>query len=110
MFIRWIVTLAVGVIMFFINGWLTGNNEYGITSKKNDERSQLIKHKAIVSSWLLLMMFFIIDFIFNFFNLDNNRLAMVEFNYPELFYLLIAIVSYYIYYWIYSRKMSSHEK
>ncbi|MGB7459342.1 MAG: hypothetical protein WA887_00510 [Carnobacterium jeotgali] len=110
MFIRWIVTLAVGVIMFFINGWLTGNNEYGITSKKNDERSQLIKHKAIVSSWLLLMMFFIIDFIFNFFNLDNNRLAMVEFNYPELFYLLIAIVSYFIYYWIYSRKMSSHEK
>ncbi|EDP68916.1 hypothetical protein CAT7_06733 [Carnobacterium sp. AT7] len=96
--------------MFFINGWLTGNNEYGITSKKNDERSQLIKHKAIVSSWLLLMMFFIIDFIFNFFNLDNNRLAMVEFNYPELFYLLIAIVSYFIYYWIYSRKMSSHEK
>ena len=110
MFIRWIVTLAVGVIMFFINGWLTGNNEYGITSKKNDERSQLIKHKAIVSSWLLLMMFFIIDFIFNFSNLDNNRLAMVEFNYPELFYLLIAIVIYFIYYWIYSRKMSSHEK
>ncbi|WP_407391091.1 hypothetical protein [Carnobacterium jeotgali] len=110
MFIRWIVTVAVGVIMFFINGWLTGNNKYGITSKKDDERSQLIKHKTIVSSWLLLMIFFIINFIFNFFNLDNDRLAMVEFNYPELFYLLIAIVSYFIYYWIYSRKMSSYEK
>lgn len=110
LFIKWIVTVAVGVIMFFINGWLTGNNKYGITSKKDDERSQLIKHKTIVSSWLLLMIFFIINFIFNFFNLDNDRLAMVEFNYPELFYLLIAIVSYFIYYWIYSRKMSSYEK
>ncbi|SMH28884.1 hypothetical protein SAMN04488700_0996 [Carnobacterium iners] len=110
MLIRWIVTFAVGLIMFFVIGWLTGNNEYGVTSKKDDERSQLIKHKAIVSSWLLLIMFFIINFVFNFFNLNDERLAMVEFNYPELFYLLIAIVSYFIYYWIYSRKMSSYEK
>ena len=69
-----------------------------------------INHNEIVSSWLLLIIFFIINFVFNFFNLNNERLAMVGSNYPELFYLLIAIVSYYIYYWIYSRKMRSYEK
>lgn len=110
MLIRWIVAFAVGLIMFFVIGRLTGDSDHGVTSKKDDERSQLIKHKAIVSSWLLLIIFFIINFVFNFFNLNNENLAMVGFNYPELFYLLIAIVSYYIYYWIYSRKMSIYEK
>ena len=110
MLIRWIVAFAVGLILFFVIGRLTGDNDYGVTSKKDDERSQFIKHKAIVSSWLLLIIFFIINFVFNFFNLNNERLAMVGSNYPELFYLLIAIASYYIYYWIYSRKMINYEK
>ncbi len=100
----------IGLIIFFIIGWVTGTNEYGGVETKDDERSQLIKQKAIVSSWLLLLMFLIISFVFDFFNLNDERLALVPFVYPELLYLLIAVISYFVYYWIYSRRMSSHEK
>lgn len=101
------VALIVGVLIYFIFGWVTGTEEYGGVNTKDDERSQLIKHKAIVSSWLLLLLFFIVNFTFDFFNLNNGRLAQVEFAYPSLFYLLVAVVSYFVYYWIYSLRMSS---
>jgi hypothetical protein len=109
-FIRAVVPLLVGLIIFFIIGWATGTDEYGGVKTKDDERSQLIKQKAIVSSWLLLLMFFIINFVFDFFNLNDERLSLVPFVYPELLYLLIAVISYFVYYWIYSRRMSSNEK
>ena len=55
-------------------------------------------------------MFFVINFVFDLFNLNDERLALVPFVYPELLYLLIAVISYFVYYWIYSRRMSSNEK
>lgn len=110
MLIKAVVPLLIGLIIFFIIGWVTGTNEYGGVETKDDERSQLIKQKAIVSSWLLLLMFLIISFVFDFFNLHDERLELVPFVYPELLYLLIAVISYFVYYWIYSRRMSSHEK
>ncbi len=110
MLIKAVVPFLIGLIIFFIIGWVTGTNEYGGVETKDDERSQLIKQKAIVSSWLLLLMFLIISFVFDFFNLNDERLALVPFVYPELLYLLIAVISYFVYYWIYSRRMSSHEK
>jgi hypothetical protein len=45
-----VVPLLVGLVMFFIIGWTTGNKEYGGVETQDDERSQLIKQKAIVSS------------------------------------------------------------
>lgn len=108
MLIRWIASLVVALIIFFIIGWITGTDEYGGVKTKDDERSQFIKQKAIVSSWLLLLMFFIINFVFNFFNLNDERIEQLK--YPGLFYLLIAIISYFVYYWIYSRRMSGNEK
>lgn len=110
MLIKIVVPFLVGIIIFFVIGWMTGTDEYGGVKTKDDERSQFIKQKAIVSSWLLLLMFLVINFVFDFFNLNDERLAMVEFKYPELFYLLLAIVSYFVYYWIYNRRMSSNEK
>ncbi|WP_229194004.1 hypothetical protein [Bacillus cereus] len=108
--VKWIIPFLVGLIIFFIIGWVTGTDEYGGVKTKDDERSQLIKQKAIVSSWLLLLGFFVINFIFDFFHLNDERLALVQFKYPELLYLLIAILSYFVYYWMYSRRMSVHEK
>lgn len=108
--IRAVVPLLVGLIIFIIIGWVTGTDEYGGVKTKDDERSQLIKQKAIVSSWLLLLMFFVINFVFDLFNLNDERLALILFVYPELLYLLIAVISYFVYYWIYSRRMSSNEK
>src|SRR5690625_3281177 len=110
MMIRTVVPFLIGLVLFFIIALITGTDEYGGVETKDDERSQLIKQKAIVSSWLLLLMFFIINFVFDFFNFNDDRLAMVQFEYPGLFYLLVAIISYFVYYWIYSRRMSSNEK
>lgn len=108
--VKWAITFLVGLVVFFIIGWITGTDEYGGVKTKDDERSQLIKQKAIVNSWLLLIVFFIINFVFDFFNLNDERLAMVEFEYPGLFYFFIAIISYFVYYWIYSRLMSRNGK
>lgn len=105
-----IIPLFVGLIIFFVIGWVTGTDEYGGVEAKDDERLQLIKQKAIVRSWLLLLIFFIINFIFDFFKLNDGRLALIQFKYPELFYLLFAVISYFAYYWIYSRRMSGNEK
>lgn len=93
--------------MFFIIGWATGNEEYGGVGSKADERSQLIKQKAIVSSWVLLLGFLFVNFIFDFFNLNRVEL---ELKYPELFYLLLVVGSYFIYCWFYNRRLSSNEK
>ncbi|MCM3737805.1 hypothetical protein M3215_18940 [Bacillus cytotoxicus] len=110
MLVKWVIPFLVGLIIFFIIGWVTGTDEYSGVKTKDDERSQLIKQKAIVSSWLLLLGFFVINFIFDFLHLNDERLALVQFKYPELLYLLIAMLSYFVYYWMYSRRMSVHEK
>lgn len=110
MLVKWFIPFLVGLAIFFIIGWLTGSEEYGGAVTKDDERVQLIKQKAIVSSWLLLIGFFIINIVFEFLNLNDERLALVPFKYPELLYLLVALVSYFVYYWMYNRRMSVNEK
>ena len=107
MLVRWIVPFFVGLIIFLIIGWFTGKKEYGA---KDDERSQLIKQKAIVGSWTFLIMVFVINIIFDFFDLRTGPVNNVPFNHPELLYLLLLVGSYFIYYWIYSRRLSSNEK
>lgn len=108
--VKWVIPFIFGLSMFFISGWVSGTDEYGGVKTKGDERSKLIKQKAIVSSWLLLLGFLFINFISNLLNLYDERLALVPFKYPELLYLLIAVLSYFVYYWMYSRRMSVHEK
>ena len=107
MLISAVVPLLVGLVMFFIIGWTTGNKEYGGVETQDDERSQLIKQKAIVSSWVLLLAFLFINFVFDFFNLYKVDSKLI---YPELFYLLLLVGSYFVYYWIYSRQLSSNGK
>jgi len=107
LFIKVIVPFLAGLILFFIVGWTTGNKEYGGVETKDDERSQLIKQKAIVSSWILLLMFLFINFIFSFLKLNR---VIPNWEYPELFYLLLLVGSYFVYFWIYNRRLSSNEK
>lgn len=107
MLTKFLVPFLAGLIMFFIIGWTTGNKDYGGVETKDDERSQLIKQKAIVSSWILVLLFLFINFIFDFFNLNRS---VSNFKYPELFYLILLVGSYFVYYWIYKRKMSSNGK
>lgn len=109
--LHWIIALLCGIVLFLVIGWFTGDSdEFGGVDTKDDERSKMIKQKAIVSSWVLLLIILITGFVFDFFNLNDPRLANIELAYPELLYLLVAVSSYFIYYWIYSRRLSSHEK
>ncbi len=93
-----------------IIGWFTGNEEYGGVNKNDDERSQLIKQKAIVGSWTFLLIVFVVNIIFNFLDLRKGPIKNAPFNHPELFYLLLLVCSYFVYYWIYSRRMSENGK
>jgi|SRR5699024_4793556 len=102
-----IIPFLVGLTLVFIVGWATGDDAYSGVKTNDDERSQFIKQKAIVSSWVLLLMFLFINFVFNLFNINR---VIPNFSYPELFYLLLLFGSYFVYYWIYNRRLSSHEK
>ncbi|MFC0090218.1 hypothetical protein ACFFJI_04915 [Allobacillus sp. GCM10007491] len=105
LFIEWVVIFLVGLILFWVIGWLTGDKTYGA---KDDERSELIKHKAIVGSWTFIFAVFIINIIFDFFNLRTGPLK--SFGQPELFYLIVLIGSYIVFYIINRRRLSSNEK
>ena len=110
MIIRYIILVLVGICLFFIIGWLTGSKEYGGAKTRDDERSQYIKQKAIVNSWIFTIIFLIINFAFDVLNLRKEPLFDETVVYPELFYVLIAITVYFVYYWKYRKRMSSHEK
>lgn len=105
--LKWIVPFLLGVLLFWVIGFLTGEKDYG---SRDDERSQYMKQKAILRSWLLLLVFLLINFVFDFFDLKDDRLALIDFKYPELFYLFIALASYFIYYLIYRKRLSASEK
>ncbi|MGP4070341.1 hypothetical protein ACTWP7_17195 [Halobacillus sp. B29] len=79
-------------------------------NKSDDERSQYIKQKAIVGSWSFLLIVFFINIVFSVFDLRSGFLKNDPFNHPELFYLLILIGSYFVYYLIYSRRVSGNAK
>ncbi|HLR72243.1 MAG TPA: hypothetical protein VK085_12550 [Pseudogracilibacillus sp.] len=107
MLIQIIVPFLAGSIIFFIVGWITGDEAYGGVKTKDDERSQFIKQKAIVSSWVLLLMFLLINFVFGLFKIKRVTPNMA---YPELFYLLLFLGGYFVYYWIDNKRWSGNEK
>ena len=103
---EWGVSVLVGFSLFLIIGWFTGDKEYGRGSKTNDERSRFIKQKAIAGSWIFLLTVFVINVILNFFDLRTGPLKNAPFNHPELFYLLLLVGSYFVCYWMYSKRIS----
>ncbi|TGA97857.1 hypothetical protein E4665_10690 [Sporolactobacillus shoreae] len=103
-FIEWLTTvLPVGVILFFANDWLTGDGLI-FSGRDADERKRAIKYKSIVGSWTAVLALLIVDFLQDFFRL-RSPLHYPPIKYPELFYLILAVVCYFIFYIINSRKM-----
>lgn len=102
--LSWLVVLGVSLVLFLILGKVTGSEEHGYKTN-DDERKRHIKHQAIVSSWIILVAFFVINFFIDFFNLSDMRLNSVPLIYPELLYLLIAISSYFIFYVMYRKRL-----
>jgi len=110
--VKLIVPFLLGLIAFFIPAWFAGNKEYGGVETKDDERSQLIKQKAIAGSWIFMLILFIFSTVLDFFDLSKGPLKNIPFAYehPSLIYLILLIASYFVYYLIYSRRLSSNEK
>ncbi|MCI1856764.1 MAG: hypothetical protein LKI94_11220 [Sporolactobacillus sp.] len=105
---QWGVYAICAVFSLVINDWLTGE---GLFFKGQDERKRLIKSKAMVSSWLFLLLMFVANFVQNHF-VDRFLTTHNEFfpvDYP-LFYLVVSLGAYFGYFIFYSLKMSAGKK
>ncbi|MFD3446691.1 hypothetical protein ACFDTO_19015 [Microbacteriaceae bacterium 4G12] len=102
-----ILNLIVIPFIFFVAvGWFTGSKEY-IFAPNDDERKRSIKQKAIIQSWITVLLFLFSNLVMDLFQLRDARLNEIPLKYPELSYLIVAVVSYFIFYIINSRRMSA---
>ncbi|WP_100332624.1 hypothetical protein [Bacillus xiapuensis] len=98
--------IVIPIMWILIVGWLTGSSEF-LFGPKDDERMKTIKQKAVIQSWATLFLFLLTNFLFDLFDLKDARLDQVEFVYPELIYIIILVLSYFVFYWINTKKMSA---
>lgn len=105
--VEWIIPIFVGLILVYSVSWFTGDKNYSGVETGDDERSQLIKMKSIVGSWVFLLMILLIRFVIDLFNLTQSTITI---KFPELLYLILLVGSNFIYYWVYSRRLSSNDK
>ena len=103
----WLIVVGVSFVFFLVLGKVTGSEEHGYKTNDDDERKKHIKQQAIIKSWILLLVFFVINFINDFFNLSDLRLNNSPLVYPELLYFLIAVISYCTFYVIYRKRLGS---
>ena len=101
--------ISIVIILVFIGiiGYFTGNKESFGVGPNNDERKKFIKQKSIVQSWATILLFLLTNFLWDFFNLYDERLFDTTIVYPELLYLSILIISYFIFLIINNKKMSA---
>jgi hypothetical protein len=100
--LEWGVYLILGLIMFFVIDWVTGDGLV-FSGRNQDERKQMIKRKSIVSSWLALLILFVANFVRDYFHL--GAVSELPLKHPEGFYLIVALVSFFIFYAFNSWKM-----
>ena len=101
-----ITLVIVPLVFIIIIGYFTGSKEF-ILGPNDDERKKSIKQKSIVQSWVTIFLFLLTNFLFDLFNLQDERLSDITFVFPELFYLIILVVSYIIFLVINNKKMSA---
>lgn len=102
--LTWLILIVISLMLFLILGKVTGSDEHGYKTD-DDERKKHIKQQAIVSSWIILLVFFVVNFAIDFFDFSDIRLNDVPMVYPELLYLLIAIISYCIFYVMHRKRL-----
>jgi hypothetical protein len=103
---KFLISIITVLLFIIIIGFFTGSKEF-IVGPNDDERKKLIKQKSIVQSWATILLFLLTNFLFDLFNLYDERLSDTAFVFPELFYLIILIVSYFIFLVINNKKMSA---
>lgn len=102
--LTWLILIVISLMLFLILGKVTGSDEHGYKTD-DDEQKKHIKQQAIVSSWIILLVFFVVNFAIDFFDFSDIRLNDVPMVYPELLYLLIAIISYCIFYVMHRKRL-----
>ncbi|MCP3028521.1 hypothetical protein [Halobacillus sp. A5] len=90
--------IIIPIIWLVVVGWFTGKKDY-IFKRNDDKNKQRIKQKAVVQSWAVLLLFLLTNFLFDVFNLGDPRLNG-EALYPELFYLVVVVLSYFFFYFL----------
>lgn len=101
-----IIFVLIPILWMIIIGYLTGSKDY-FFGPNDDERQRSIKQKSIVQSWSTVFLFLLTNFLFDAFNLHDERLTDTPFVFPELFYLIVLVVSYFIFLTVNNRKMSA---
>ncbi|SFL99379.1 hypothetical protein SAMN04487943_10682 [Gracilibacillus orientalis] len=101
-----ITLIIVPLVFIAFIGYFTGSKEF-ILGPNDDERKKSIKQKSIVQSWATIFLFLLTNFLFDLFNLQDERLSDIPFVFPELFYLIILVVSYFIFLVINNKKISA---
>ncbi|MFT8871986.1 MAG: hypothetical protein ABF868_06805 [Sporolactobacillus sp.] len=104
---QWLVTSCVpGIIFLFAADWLTGAGVI-FSGRTMDERKRAIKQRAIVQSWLCLLIGFVANAATDQFFPVSKAEGSV--NYP-LLYLIAAILLYFIFLIYNNRRMSVKSK
>lgn len=98
-----ITFIIVPLVFIVIVSYFTGSKDL----PNDDERKKIIKQKSIVQSWMTILLFLLTNFFYDLFNLYDERISDSSFVFPELFYLIILVVSYFIFLLINNRKMSA---
>ncbi|WP_175990136.1 hypothetical protein [Bacillus sp. Marseille-Q1617] len=100
-----LVQLIVILLWIVSIGWITGKKSYPI-GPNDDERKRSIKSKSIIQSWTTLLLFLVTNYLFGVFNVNEPEVSMSDTN-LELFYIILALITYFIFYLINSKKMSA---
>jgi hypothetical protein len=100
-----LVQLIVILLWIVSIGWITGKKSYPI-GPNDDERKQSIKSKSIIQSWTTLLLFLVTNYLFGVFNVNEPSGSISSTN-LELFYIILALVTYFIFYFVNSKKMSA---
>lgn len=101
-----ITFIIVPLVFIVIVSYFTWSKDF-IIGPNDDERKKVIKQKSIVQSWMTILLFLLTNFFYDLFNLYDERISDSSFVFPELFYLIILVVSYFIFLLINNRKMSA---
>ncbi|MBM7587525.1 hypothetical protein JOC86_004098 [Bacillus pakistanensis] len=101
-----VLSFVLPIFLVIIVSWFTGNKNF-FGGPNDDERKRTIKQKSVAQSWTTLLIFLVVNFLHDFFKLGDERLAAISLPYPELLYLMILVVSYFIFLTINNKKMSA---
>ena len=110
--IKWIILLLGAIIIFLIPSWMIQMDNVGKLKEKNNELHQVIQQRAIVASWIFILGIFVMSAIPDLFGFTKKLFHKIQsvFDSLSLVYLIILVVSYFVYYWIFSKKFSMSHK